>query len=154
MTTDLASQDNEKDNSQKGAEFIPERDYVLQDLVEMTNMFPTNQIGVTLQMAGILVSGTIIAGDEYYQLFASQLSSPESEVHKSYASRGDRYKQGRETQSTEEQSAGIGQTAFIHMKGCTIWQGSIGSGIEVPLWRGRIAAVDAFWRGILERAAN
>ncbi|RZK45010.1 MAG: hypothetical protein EOO61_01700 [Hymenobacter sp.] len=151
MTTDPTGQESAEDSSHKEVDFIPERDNLLQDLVDMTNMFPENKIGVTLQMAGILVSGIIIAGDEFYRLFADQLASPGSEVHKEYVLRGDRYKVGRETQSGEEQSAAMGHTAFIHLKDCTLWQGSIGNGIGVPLWRGRIANVDAFWRGILER---
>jgi hypothetical protein len=123
-----------------------EADYFLQDLVDDTNHFPDNAIGITLQIGSMLVSGTIISGDEYFRLCADQLAPPDTDIHKHFVSYGDRYKEDRENKSEDTRDSG--SISYIHLSDCRFHGNPMLSKLKV-LWRGRISQVQGYFIGTL-----
>ena len=125
-------------------------DYLLQQLVEFANAGAFSA-GITLQMGGFLVTGTLIAADTYFDKFADLVVNGASEgstglelVRTALASFGDRYREAR----LDDGPALTGNTAYIHLENCTFYTPS-GSFSFKALWRGRIAQADGFFLGLL-----
>lgn len=128
-------------------------DWFLQTLVDMVNKSPID-FGITLQVAGFLVSGNLINGAEYFKGFASDFTSAipgDSEVvesiRKSYADLGEIYKTDEKEADKEDRPL----PTFIHLKNARFFNTS---GNAVPAnrgvwWRGRISEVSGFILGTL-----
>lgn len=126
----------------------PPEDYFLQALVELVNGAADGGLsfGITLQMGGLLVSGTVIAGDKYFEQFGETFAGAfdnGDRVKQAIARFGDRYRDGRAGQAAND--AGVG---YIHLENCRFGDVNALSHFA-PLWRGRIAEVDGFFLGLL-----
>lgn len=126
-----------------------QEDFLLQTLVDHINSGYDSQLGITLQMKGLLVTGTLIAGDKYFDQFANIFAgASKSEVaehnRKTFAAYGDRYREGRDEEASPKES----KTNYIHLQDCTFSTPSGFTNYSV-LWRGKIAQVDGFFLGKL-----
>ena len=130
------------------AEMEAEKDFFLQDLVDQTNRFPTNKLELTLQIGGFLVSGVLIAGDEYYSLCADLISNPGTSIHEHITSFGKHYEEEREADAKVPRT-----TTFIHLRDCSFFGPGNLDKLNI-VWRGRISQVDGFFFGALELPAN
>lgn len=54
------------------------KDWFLQLLVDAVNG-TTSEIGLTLQVSGLLVSGTLVSGDKYFEGFAEALAAAKAD---------------------------------------------------------------------------
>jgi hypothetical protein len=127
-------------------------DWFLQQLVEWVNTMPFD-FGVTLHVAGFLVSGTLISGAQYFSGFAEDFSGgfmPASEVaetfRKTITSYGETYKTD-EKKKDEDSPLPV----YIHLKNARFFTTS---GNPAPRnagvwWRGRISEVSGFVLGTL-----
>lgn len=122
-------------------------DWFLQSLVSMVNGTST-EMGITLQVGGLLVSGRLVSGDLYFsafgETFAGALKDTEEapKVRAMFEKYGEIYKATDDTRSGEPPQ-------YIHLKDARFF------GInENPVpstgvwWRGRISEVEGFVLGV------
>jgi hypothetical protein len=123
-------------------------DWYLQSLVSIVNSASTEgteiEISLTLVVGGSLVSGMLISGKKYFDIFADEFSAAwpgeKSSIRESFASNGKIYEKDDES---EGKSKPLPQ--FIHMRNARVYNG----GSPFPqkqgvLWRGKINAVSGF----------
>ena len=99
---------------------------------------------ITLNVGGILISGLLIGGKEYFQEFGrvfqdAHPNDPDRTYEKSIQALGDIY----------DGSDAKEPPLYIHLKDAKFYSGGIGSGTpkDGALWRGRISSVDGFILG-------
>ena len=130
--------------------FAVPHDWFLQSLVNMANN--GIEVGVTLQVSGLLVSGVLTGGKAYFEGFAEDfsggLNDPEvaESVRSSFAKFGDIYKKEDGDEPPPPQ--------YIHLKNARFFNTS---GNPIPgnkgvWWRGRISEVAGFTLGSLGQA--
>ncbi|MCF8178110.1 MAG: hypothetical protein K9J74_06345 [Sulfuritalea sp.] len=124
-------------------------DWFLQSLVNMANS-SSLEIGVTLQVGGLLVSGLLVGGKAYFEGFAEDFSSAfandpavSESVRNSFAKYGEIYK--------EEEGSTPPPPQYIHLRNTRFFNTS---GNPIPenkgvWWRGRISEVGGFTLGSL-----
>lgn len=125
-------------------------DWFLQLLVNMTN--DSNlEIGITLQVSGLLVSGKLISGKRYFDGIATDFASPfasdpdvAESIKSSISAYGDIY-------SKQNENAKMPPPQFLHLKDARFFNTF---GNPVPenkgvWWRGRIREVSGFVLGTL-----
>ena len=129
---------------------VAETDWFLQSLVNMANE-TSLEIGITLQVSGMLVSGILVSHKQYFDGFGSEFASvfSDSEVSESIktniSSYGDLYK------SDNENVAPLPPPQYIHLKN-TYFFNTVGKPIRSNKgvwWRGRICQVGGFSLGSL-----
>jgi hypothetical protein len=125
-----------------------EKDPLLVSLVNHANAHPEDRTPITLQIKGLLVTGRLIAGDVYFELFARKFTKGASEEvaeanYKIFNSYGDKYRAQREDDTIKR-----GETTYIHLIDCEILTPSNMTQLSA-LWRGKIAEVDGFLLGRL-----
>ncbi|MFY1955686.1 gas vesicle accessory protein GvpU [Achromobacter xylosoxidans] len=129
----------------------PPADVFLQFLVNLVNNGgQLKSIGVTLQMGGMLVSGSIVSGAEYFDRFAETFSDSLSDmdtqarqsVRTSLAELGDVFRLPQPAEPLPN---------YIHLVDALFFTAD-GTPIagQPTLWRGRSSAVDGFILGRLQ----
>lgn len=133
------------------ASVAPPADVFLQFLVNLVNNGgQLKSIGVTLQMGGMLVSGSIVSGAEYFDRFAETFSDSLSDidtqarqsVRTSLAELGDVFRLPQPAEPLPN---------YIHLVDALFFTAD-GTPIagQPTLWRGRSSAVDGFILGRLQ----
>lgn len=120
-------------------------DWYLQSLVSLVNMSQL-EFGITLVVAGGVVSGKLVGGKKYFETFAEDFSGSwpgdaKEEINKAFARNAEIY-------DTSNDPAGVPPPQFIHLIDAKIFfsSGSLPTRSGV-LWRGRINAVSGFHLG-------
>lgn len=127
---------------------IDDKDWFLQMLVGMAN--DGMGIGLSLNVGGLIVSGTLCGGKEYFYSFGEQLgegmypsdSDEATNVAKVYRNIGDDVYSKSESQSDP--------ATYLHMKNAQFFSpkgDSIPSNGEGTLWRGKVSEIDGFSLG-------
>jgi hypothetical protein len=126
-------------------------DWFLQSLVNMANGSGF-EVGITLQVSGLLVSGILVGGKAYFEGFADDFSSafandPEGaeSVRSSFAKYGEIYKEEEGKESPPPQYIHLKNTRFFNTSGNPI------PGNRGVWWRGRISEVGGFTLGSLAK---
>jgi len=141
-------------NASLAASATPDADAFLQFLVNLVNNgSQIESIGVTLQMGGMLVSGSIVSGAEYFDSFAASFTASLSTVdettrkavHVSLAELGDVFRVPQPADPLPN---------YIHLADALFFAAD-GTPIagQPTLWRGRTSAVDGFILGRMQAAA-
>lgn len=131
-----------------------QQDWFLQSLVNMVTSGGL-EIGLTLHVGGLLVSGLLVSGRRYFEGFGEDFASaiPDAEVAEniksSYASLGASIYQTREEGTTNAPS-------YIHLQNAKFFSPN---GNPLPAnhgvwWRGRISEVQGFFLGNLSGPTN
>jgi len=124
-------------------------DHVIQSLVQLTNMTDI-EFGITLTVAGFLISGTLVSGKRFFDGLAQQMADSfqaedvKKSIHKYFNSFGDIY----DVQRLEDERR---TPIFIHLREAKLFHNS---GKPIPgnkgvFWRGRISQVSGFCMGTL-----
>lgn len=153
-TNEIDASSDPADAGQPEAPVVPPvaaTDWFLQSLVDFANDHGT-ETGVTLQIGGLLVSGTIIPGMKYFEEFASLYGSGfknDPELGAEYAKLIGSYKKYLEVPPEDKDNKPLPQ--YIHLRNARFFapgqQQPFGN--EGVLWRGRITAVGGFFLGTL-----
>ena len=133
----------------------PTADAFLQFLVNLVNNgSQIESIGVTLQMGGMLVSGSIVSGAEYFDRFAAafadslaDMDTPTRQsVRASLAELGDVFRLPQPAEPLPN---------YIHLADALFFTAD-GTPIagQPTLWRGRSSAVDGFILGRMQSDAS
>lgn len=136
------------------ASAAPDADAFLQFLVNLVNNgSQIESIGVTLQMGGMLVSGSIVSGAEYFDSFAAGFTASlhtvdeatRKTVHASLTELGDVFRLPQPADPLPN---------YIHLADALFFTAD-GTPIagQPTLWRGRTGAVDGFVLGRLQAEA-
>lgn len=129
-------------------ETIPEIDWYLRSLVEIVNKSQM-EVGITLVVSGLIVTGTMISGKTYFEKFASDISGAMEKafgpsgidaIRESFAAPSKMYGHSSEVPVTPP--------GFIHLKDARFF---ISPNVGIPnsgsLWRGRLSQVSGFTLG-------
>ncbi|CAB3824718.1 gas vesicle accessory protein GvpU [Achromobacter piechaudii] len=137
--------------STASAHAAPSADAFLQFLVNLVNNgSQLESIGVTLQMGGMLVSGSIVSGAEYFDRFATSFTGSldmldtdsRDAVRRSLAELGDVFRVPQPADPLPN---------YIHLADALFFTAD-GTPIagQPTLWRGRTSSVDGFILGRLQ----
>lgn len=130
---------------------VTQPDWFLQSLVAMANNSDI-ELGITLQVSGLLVSGTLVGGKKYFEGFAEDFSGvfasePEvaESIKNSFAKYGEIYK--------KEEGEEIPPPQYIHLKNTRFFNtaGNPIPGNKGVWWRGRVSEVGGFTLGSLAK---
>lgn len=141
---------NDEEQKQQSQPASDPADWFLQSLVDMANRSGL-EVGITLQVSGLLVSGMLVSGKQYFEGFASEFSSAFSDqeaargVRESFSRHGEKYK--LEAEGDPHRPAPV----YIHLKQARFFSTS---GEPIPrnrgvFWRGRLSEVSGFILGTL-----
>ena len=130
-------------------DIAPQKDWFLQFLVNLANR---NQfeIGITLNVGGLLISGTLVGVKRYFEVFGEDFSasfeagkSPK-DIELFFKKIGDECACVSHREKTESPS-------YIHLKNARFFdaQGNSIQGNRGVWWRGRISEVQGFVPGTL-----
>ena len=131
-------------------------DWFLQSLVRMANE-SSLEIGITLQVSGMLVSGNLVSGKQYFEGFANDFASPfandpetASAIKDSFGAYGEIYGQPKEGEPDRP------APQFVHLKDARFFNtaGNPIPGNRGVWWRGRICEVGGFSLGSLSANAG
>lgn len=138
------------ESKNQGMPFEVRPDPTLQQFVDMANTMKLN-IGITLNIGGSVITGTIIAFDEYFDILGAQLKDALERMG-GKPIEGTLFSSKDDTDENEADNDFIA-TRFIHLKGAHIMDAAgnrLPSGDGV-LWRGRLSEVIGFTLGNFER---
>jgi hypothetical protein len=122
-------------------------DWWLQSLVSLANNSQI-EFGITLNVEGLVVSGLLVSGRKYFELFAQEFAtslpcdSEETEdyIREKFAGNADIY----DTDAEDPPN-------FIHLTNCRFFgQGGLIPSNKGVLWRGKIETVSGFNLGVLQ----
>ena len=140
------------EESQPQAEAMPAGmpDWFLQALVNVANGNDW-EIGITLNVGGFLVSGTLISGNKYFEGFATEFSGAFREQDVAEEIRDTISKFGDIYRPKEHSEPELPPPSFIHLKEARFFHTN---GNPLPmnrgvLWRGRLLEVSGFFLGQL-----
>lgn len=146
-STEAKTQDSELEAPQNPA---PDSDWFLQQLVRFSNEWGV-QMGITLQVGGVLVSGTVINGKQYFEDFSASFAAgfkSDSELAAPFKTLIDSYKKIYTSKPPNED---LPPPNYIHLRNARFF-GPGQQAIPNPpgtLWRGRISEVGGFFLGSL-----
>ena len=132
------------------------KDWFLQLLVDAVNG-TTSEVGLTIQVSGLLVSGTLVSGEKYFEGFAEALAAAQAddkesaEKHRAaFAKYGEQYKRSEGNGSEEKKALPL----YIHLKDARFYTPGTKPipGNKGVWWRGRISEVSGFILGVLDIA--
>ena len=128
-------------------------------LVEAVNTLDMD-IGVTLHVAGVVISGTLISGRKFFHHIAQALREAAAR-HDAQAAEGlaegftavaDSYRlwaeHERQSDSNDDQDAIRPLTLYIHLRDAAVYAPG-GPPLPGMLWRGRLAHVSGWSLGVL-----
>lgn len=133
-------------------------DWFLVMLLNIVNQ-GTIEFGLTLNVGGSVISGTLISGKKYFSEFAKQFSnaigtpeeaSNEPSIEESFRKLGDIYDlpEGKQGEELKNQAP----VTYIHLRDANVFfkDGTIPTGVGV-FWRGKLSSVDGFSLGNLNK---
>jgi hypothetical protein len=149
-------------------------DWFLQDLVKLTNTTAgAAAFGVTLCVKGIMVSGVIASGRDYFNNFAQNVAAslpPDTEegtrknFHTYFARYGEIYParddaegsaKGANDAGADEDDDAKPLPEFIHLRNARIFNGETFTPTQGGIWwRGRISEIDGWILGMLGRTQS
>ena len=124
-------------------------DWFLQSLISLINHRPHLRLDVVLHVGGMAVSGTMVAGTAYFERFARAFpdaldlvdQAQRQTAHDSIAMHAARYGMRNADDSVDPPD-------YVHLIDAQVIprasEGRVDAPVGVPLWRGRVHAVDGF----------
>jgi hypothetical protein len=130
-------------------------DWFLQSLVMLVNKSDI-QLGITLQVGGMLVSGSLVGGAAYFAGFADDISAPFAENPEVADAVKASYLEFSQIYRPDSTDGEVPPPMFIHLKDARIFGAAA---IPIPMnrgvwWRGRVSEVSAFVLGTLSSTAQ
>lgn len=131
-------------------------DWFLQGFIDLANK--GLQFPITLISGGMLVSGIMIGGEEYFRLYGEMMrlafsgEDTQAAMQQWVATFGERYLSSDEEESDRESGRPSYPPQFIHMKNAkyfTPGERPIPGSGDGTLWRGRLSQVTGFNYGSL-----
>lgn len=128
-------------------------DCLLQEIVLLVNQSPL-EIGITLNIPGAMVSGTLISKYQYYDKYTAQIAEGfkklDPELAQSFLSQ---ISAGGKLTPEDEKDVPASEYNFIHIKDAKVYSAGVpGDSVKAPLWRGRISEVAGFFLGVVQVA--
>jgi hypothetical protein len=130
------------------------QDWLLENFVLNATLLEAN-IGITLMVGGIVITGTLIGVKEYFREFGKLLATGHSSLSsnniiKQYEDIGLQTFQDMKTEYEEGPEIVLNRLTYIHLKNAKILHGNllIPNGADF-LWRGRLIEIDGFALGSL-----
>lgn len=125
---------------------VDDKDWFLQSLIDMVNA-GSMSFGITLNVGGFLVSGTLIGGKEYFEGFGEDFATMIKETDSAKKVKDAFAKNGEIYDSKED----LPPASYIHIKEARFFNTN---GTPIPSsqgvwWRGRVSNVDGFSLGSL-----
>jgi len=119
------------------------------------------EVGVTLQLGGLLISGTLVGARHYLEYQRSDVLADlvQRGLPPLIARKVDRaFATDLEAMAESDQAERDGAASprrFIHLKdACIIADGGHRASFVVPYWRGQLRRVDAFFLGSIRQASD
>jgi hypothetical protein len=135
------------------ADDFPVHDVLLSVLVRTTDAMPGSEIGITLYVAGTIVTGQIIAVSDYYAELGADVAgaagSAETADSRSAVADGFTELAAEMRPDSGAPLADQPPPAFIHLRGARVVSHSGALTLPPTLWRGRLDHVSGWSLGTL-----
>lgn len=147
LMTDETQPDSKTENEKNTVPFISKSDWFLQKLVQFANDYGF-EFGVTLQVGGMLVTGTVISGAKYFDEFSDSFTGgldERLELNETFQKLFTSYKSIYDV--PPEESANVPPPEYVHIRNARFFQpGQRGmpEANKGVLWRGRLREVGGF----------
>ena len=137
-------------------------DWFLQSLVEMANNSPAAvSFGLTISVGGMLVSGELVSGQQYFEGFGIEFAGTfkdakaAASVKESFSKLGGNiYSAGRKEDASapKSPSGAASGPSYIHLKNARFFDpsGKPTASTQGTWWRGKLSAVDGFSLGVVK----
>lgn len=128
---------------------VPQEDWFLQNLISNANIGKFT-MGITLNVGGLLVSGNLVGGREYFENFGSMfLSKMSNQDDKTTEDVESMFREYAEIYDREPDQAN--PPNFVHLKDVEFFGGTRESilGKQSVWWRGRVSEIQGFFLGNL-----
>lgn len=129
---------------------VAERDELLESWVNMAELGTLGNLGVTLQMSGMLVCGTVIGGREYLRMLGEAMRGSTQRTDWGQAIYERLLEVSEDRQKKIEEQAGKDDREphdFIHLRDARFFMGDGRPVTQASIWRGRLTSVDAWVLG-------
>lgn len=151
-----ASSEDVKSDLENKRKRLDSVDWFLTNLVNLANDAGVG-IGITLNVGGTIISGTLVSGADYFKGFADQMASAfqdkevSESIRKSYSEYADLYPK-RKLDENGDDVGGERETptpSYIHLQNAKFFANGQATipGEDGLWWRGRLSAVDGFSLG-------
>lgn len=122
-------------------------DWFLQNLSNLTNSSGL-EFGITLNVSGQTISGTMIGGKKYFEVFADSFA--DAWPHDDKDEIRDAFAKNSQIYSSKEGDEKLPPTQYVHLMDAKVFNGnSTTPSNEGVLWRGKINAISGFSLGKL-----
>lgn len=137
------------------ADVNTEPDVILRTLVALANDSKEMEVGVTLHVSGIIVSGSLISYDAYWEAFrvlVHENGSPSvqsfGETFADAITGANRDAELDGNRTAEDDEAGHHEPPnYIHLRDAVVWAPGVEPTLAKTLWRGRLSHVSAWSLG-------
>lgn len=126
------------------------QDWFLASLVRSVNAQPTMEVAITLNVAGLLVSGSLVSGRQFFDGIAAALEASASPDQAGIATISESFRQVGDIYNYADDQPAV---THIHLKNARFYPSTDG-----PLpdqdgiwWRGRLSEVGGFCLGSFSR---
>lgn len=122
-------------------------DPVLAELVQVVNSLRTSEVGVTLEVRGLVVSGVLISAEQFFHLQIKALEDPAvGAAANALAPFFQPWLEANRADAAhyeEDESFDLPDPVHVHMRRASILNSGAHS-LTIPLWRGRLAEVSGW----------
>jgi len=125
-------------------------DYYLRLLTYLSNS-TSSEFGLTLLIGGRLVTGTLIPMQMYLSELANSIAPAEAVQENAGSSLADYFREvskSIQAQAVDNETYEVESTAHIHLRDAVVFS-TQPRGINIGLWRGRLASVEGWTLGVL-----
>lgn len=154
MTTQHTEKPGDAPQVSLVAEVNSQPDVILRALVGWVNDTKETEMGVTLHVSGIIVSGTLISHEAYWEAFRvlmREKGSPDTQsLRETFADAFTGAIMGKDLDGNREPAAEDVEAGhyepphFIHLRDAVIWAPGAEPNLPKTLWRGRLSHVSAW----------
>ncbi|MDV6304857.1 hypothetical protein R3P93_20030 [Rhodococcus cerastii] len=122
-----------------------DRDQLLTRIVTLFNLNSEAEVGITLTVSGVVVSGTLVSGARYFD--AANETWSKGDLAAIWSLEVEHYRQLADGTDRADLSTEIARTGYIHLLDAVVHEG--GRQLGVAAWRGRLTEVSGWSLGAL-----
>lgn len=125
-------------------------DPMLMAFVEGVNRVPSGEIGLTLHVSGVVVSGILVSGRRFFEQMAQWLKDEGAEdLAENFADPVAEMFAEPDAETADDEQAEPSLANFIHLRAARVFTSGSDRPLPETFWRGRLSQVSAWSIGTM-----